>query len=98
MKQKAATRRHPVTRTAAVRDTDATPQDHYRREKARRAALRSPTDEIMEQARREYLAQLEAAAVKGKGGRPKKKAAESQADTEEGEAPDEIELDLTEDE
>ena len=98
MKSKAANRRHPVTRTAALRDTDATPQDHYRREKARRAALKGPTDEIMEQARREYLAQLEAAAVKGKGGRPKKKAAGSLDDTHEDEAPDEIVLDLTEDE
>ena len=98
MKSKTMSRRHPVTRTPALRDIETTPQDHYRREKARRAALKGPNDEIMEQARREYLAQLEAAAIKGKGGRPKKKPAGSADDTHEEEGPDEIEIDLTEDE
>jgi hypothetical protein len=44
----------------------------------------------MAAARREYLALLEAEAAKGKGGRPKKKAAKAAgAFDEEDEAPDE---------
>src|SRR4051794_8194778 len=95
MKSKMITRRHPVTRSTATRDTEATPQDHYRREKERRAALKGPNDDLMEQAKREYLAQLEAAAIKGKGGRPKKKAAGAPDDAHEDEVPEEIEVDLT---
>jgi len=95
MKSKTITRRHPVTRAAAQRDIDATPEDHYRREKARRAALKGPNDDLMEQAKREYLAQLEAAAIKGKGGRPKKKPAGSPDESHEDELPEEIELALT---
>lgn len=50
-------------------------REHYRREKARRATMRGPEDELIAAAKREYLALLEAEAAKGKGGRPKKKAA-----------------------
>jgi len=56
-------------------------REHYRREKARRARHTPPDSEEMESARREYQALLETAAVKGRGGRPKKsppaKAAEA---------------------
>jgi polyphosphate kinase 2 (PPK2 family) len=57
------------TRTA---DANAA-QEHYRREKERRARRQATDSELMEAAKREYLALLEAEAAKGKGGRPKKK-------------------------
>ena len=59
-------------------------QEHYRREKERRARRRAPDSELMEAAKREYLALLEAEAAKGKGGRPKKKPAKPEG----GEAED----------
>jgi hypothetical protein len=53
--------------------------EHYRREKERRAGNAKPDSELMAAAKREYKAMLEAQATKGKGGRPKKKAAEKKA-------------------
>lgn len=67
-------------RTAAARE-------HYRREKARRSRRPLPQSDILEAAKREYLALLEADAAKGKGGRPKKKVAAKTP--EEDEASDE---------
>lgn len=50
-----------------------TPAEHYRREKARRAAERRGTAaDPLEEARREYRAMLAADAARQKGGRPKK--------------------------
>jgi len=46
--------------------------EHFRREKERRSRRLAPDSELMEAAKREYLALLEAEAAKGKGGRPKK--------------------------
>lgn len=46
--------------------------EHYHREKARRER-QAPENDVMAEARREYLALLESDAAKGKGGRPKKK-------------------------
>ncbi len=51
------------------------PNEHYRREKERRAKQALPENELMAAARREYEALLAAQATKGKGGRPKKKVA-----------------------
>jgi polyphosphate kinase 2 (PPK2 family) len=48
--------------------------EHYHREKARRERQATPENDVMAEARREYLALLESDAAKGKGGRPKKKA------------------------
>lgn len=72
------------------------PHEHYRREVERRAKLARPESELMAAARREYEALLEAQAAKGKGGRPKKKAAKKKAEDEadlevEEEAVEEIE-------
>ena len=55
------------------------PNEHYRREKERRAKQALPENELMAAARREYEALLAAQATKGKGGRPKKKAAAKRA-------------------
>ena len=55
-------------------------QEHYQREKERRARRQAPDSELMEAAKREYLALLEAEAAKGKGGRPKKKPAKPDSD------------------
>lgn len=50
-----------------------TPAEHYRREKARRAAeRRDVASGPLEEARREYRAMLAADAARQKGGRPKK--------------------------
>ncbi len=51
--------------------------EHYRREVERRAKQARPENEVMAAARREYEALLEAQATKGKGGRPRKKAAKA---------------------
>jgi len=51
------------------------PPDLYRLEKQRRAAERPANHENMLAAEREYRAQLEADAARGKGGRPRKNAA-----------------------
>jgi hypothetical protein len=63
--------RVPPGHTKSAEDASA----HYHREKARRARRLQPENELMAAARREYLALLEMEAAKGKGGRPKKKAA-----------------------
>ena len=55
-------------------------QEHYRREKERRARQKAADSDLMEAAKREYLALLEAEAAKGKGGRPKKKPAKPETD------------------
>lgn len=56
--------------------TPLTPQDWYWREKERRAQRRtSPAQDLLEEARLEFRALLEAEASSGKGGRPKKNAA-----------------------
>ena len=47
--------------------------EHYHREKERRERQATPENDVMAEARREYLALLESDAAKGKGGRPKKK-------------------------
>jgi len=54
--------------------------EHFRREKERRSRRTAPDSELMEAAKREYLALLEAEAAKGKGGRPKKKPAKPETD------------------
>jgi hypothetical protein len=64
----------------------AVAREHYQREKARRARRPLPESEIMEAAKREYLALLQAEAAKGKGGRPRKKVP---ARTEEDETSEE---------
>jgi len=67
--------------TGRTRANDAsTAQENYRREKERRARRQAPESELMEAAKREYLALLEAEAAKGKGGRPKKKPAKPETD------------------
>lgn len=50
--------------------TVLTPQEHYRAEKARR--VRDARQELIDEARREYLALLAAEAGGPKGGRPRK--------------------------
>jgi hypothetical protein len=47
-------------------------REHYRREKARRAARTRPPEHPLEQARRAYHALLAADAERAKGGRPRK--------------------------
>jgi hypothetical protein len=79
-----------VTSAARVRDTDVTAREHYRREKARRAGEQRPESDLLAAAKREYLAMLEADAIKGKGGRPRKKAERPAADTQDGDAGDAI--------
>ena len=70
---------------ADVRSTveQAAPNDkateHYHREKARRERRAAPEHDVMAAAKREYLALLESEAAKGKGGRPRKKAATTDA-------------------
>ena len=79
----------PTSRTS--RDSSATAREIYRREKARRAGDPHPESELLEAAKREYLALLAEGVAKGKGGRPKKKPARTD-DTdidEENEAPEE---------
>ena len=60
----------------------ATAREHYHREKARRARVAHPDSELMEAAKREYLALLAQEAAKGKGGRPKKKPAKPNPDSD----------------
>jgi hypothetical protein len=50
------------------------PNEHYRREKARRVNRERPPDHPLEQARRAYHALLESDAARAKGGRPRKTA------------------------
>ena len=55
--------------------SDEEAREHYRREKARRAARGRHPEHPMEQARRAYHALLAADAERAKGGRPKKMTA-----------------------
>lgn len=57
------------------RDSATTAREHYRREKTRRAGEPNPDRELLEAAKREYLALLAEGVARGKGGRPKKKPA-----------------------
>src|SRR5262245_4066506 len=68
------TMRRPETPDRRPRDAASTAADHYQREKARRGRLPTRDSELIEAAKEEYLALLGQEAVKGKGGRPKKKA------------------------
>lgn len=61
-----AKRAHSPSTSAAI--------EHFKREKARRAAQASQQSEQMEAARREYEALMIENAARGKGGRPRKKA------------------------
>ena len=74
----------PAPRAASSKpvasENTATAIDHYNREKVKRAKRDLPADELMEAAKREYKALLEAQAAKGKGGRPKKTAARTDSD------------------
>ena len=74
---------------AIISDSTVAAIDHYQREKDKRAKRDVPDDELMEAARREYKALLEAQAAKGKGGRPKKTATRPEASADSEEAPDE---------
>ena len=69
-----SSRKHPKPAAKHPGPRDSA-REHYHREKTRRARATSPESDVMAAARREYLALLEADAVKGKGGRPKKKPA-----------------------
>ena len=60
-------------RQANNSDSIVTPSDHYQHEKHKRAGRVAPVDDLMDAAKREYRALLDAQAAKGKGGRPKKK-------------------------
>jgi|SRR4051794_17701345 hypothetical protein len=51
------------------------PHELYRLEKARRETGDIGVNELLEEARREYIALLASDATKGKGGRPRKNAA-----------------------
>jgi len=68
-----------------------TAREHYHREKARRAKDQHPEADLLEAAKREYLALLAEGVAKGKGGRPKKKPGQPPADTDN--VPEETEAD-----
>jgi hypothetical protein len=73
-----ATKRPDVDQSLPVTDDDSgneAAREHYRREKARRAARVRPPEHPLEQARRAYHALLAADAERAKGGRPKKAGA-----------------------
>jgi hypothetical protein len=55
-----------------MKSKPSSPSEHYKLEKERRAGGAKPESDLLADAKREYLAMLEAAAAKGKGGRPKK--------------------------
>lgn len=83
----------PSTSEPADMHEILTPTEHYRREKARRAAERAgaAAADPLEEARREYRAMLAADAAKQKGGRPKKSAARP-AEADEQEDADGVQL------
>ena len=68
-----ATKTRATRRAAATHGPKDKASEHYHREKARRERQATPENDVMAEARREYLALLESDAAKGKGGRPKKK-------------------------
>src|SRR5689334_20090471 len=61
---------------SADESSDEKAREHYRLEKARRAARSHHPEHPMEQARRAYHALLAADAERAKGGRPRKMTAE----------------------
>ena len=75
-------RRLPTSERRSRESGTATAREHYHREKARRARVAHPESELMEAAKREYLALLAHEAARGKGGRPKKKPAKPIADSD----------------
>jgi hypothetical protein len=81
-KQTPKTQQKAAPRSPISNGSILTPIDHYQHEKDKRARKEEPEDELMAAARREYKALLEAQAAKGKGGRPKKKAATRSEDAE----------------
>lgn len=84
MKSKTTSRSHSHAggRHSSHTERAALAREHYRREKERRARRPLPQSDVMEAARREYIALLESQAAKGKGGRPKKKIASRKAHEE----------------
>jgi hypothetical protein len=62
-------------------------REHYRREKARRAARARPPEHPLEQARRAYHALLASDAERARGGRPRKTGAPA-AKKQKGSEPD----------
>ena len=74
MSMRSKTVRRPEIPERRSRDAATTAEDHYQREKARRGRLPTRDSELIAAAKQEYLALLAQEAVKGKGGRPKKKA------------------------
>ncbi len=81
MKSKITSRSHSHAggRHSSHAERAAVAREHYRREKERRAHRPVPESDVIEEARREYLALLESEAAKGKGGRPRKKVAGGKA-------------------
>ena len=76
-------RGRPPTVERRLRESGTgTAREHYHREKARRARVPHPDSELMEAAKREYLALLAQEAARGKGGRPKKKPAKPNPDSD----------------
>jgi hypothetical protein len=75
-------RRPPTVERRSRESGTATAREHYHREKARRARVAHPDSELMEAAKREYLALLAQEAARGKGGRPKKKPAGANPDAD----------------
>ena len=71
---KSRTRRPAPKAKRAHSPSTAAAIEHFKREKARRAAQASAQSEQMAAARREYEALLVENAARGKGGRPRKKA------------------------
>lgn len=82
MKSKTTSHSHAGGRHSSHTERAALAREHYRREKERRARRPLPQSDVMEAARREYIALLESQAAKGKGGRPKKKVASRNAHEE----------------
>jgi len=68
-------RYQPVTDPGPDAHEQLAPDELYRLEKARREAGDIGVNELLEEAKREYIALLAADATKGKGGRPRKNAA-----------------------
>ena len=84
MTSKTPTGRRRTTRPD-IRGSDAAAnaRELYRREKARRAGDPHPERDLLDAAKREYLALLAEGVAKGKGGRPKKKPLVRPSDTDE---------------
>jgi hypothetical protein len=63
----------PGAKGTPTADASLAAKDHYQREKARRDHHKHADSDAMASAKREYQALLENNAVKGRGGRPKKR-------------------------